>query len=121
MDSSTAQKSDLDAVRAICARYQIEVKKLTSIIGSFDYPPRPDIDFRLFLGALFAASPSCAQAPGLAERRPAVGEALLKLGHFLLFEGTIGKEVHYSDHDVTVINFKSFPVQLSSIWSKQCS
>ena len=32
------------------------------------YPPRPDIDFRPFLGALFEASPQCAQAPGLAKR-----------------------------------------------------
>ena len=32
------------------------------------YPPRPDIDFRPFLGALFDASPACAQAPGLAQR-----------------------------------------------------
>lgn len=36
MDSSTAQKSDLHAVRSICARHQIEVKTVTSITGSFD-------------------------------------------------------------------------------------
>jgi aminoglycoside phosphotransferase (APT) family kinase protein len=32
------------------------------------YPPRPDIDYRPFLGALFQAAPTCAQVPGLAER-----------------------------------------------------
>ncbi len=31
-----APKSDLDAVISICARHQIEVKKLTSVVGSFD-------------------------------------------------------------------------------------
>ena len=32
------------------------------------YPPRPDIDFRPFLGALFQSAPNCAQVPNLAER-----------------------------------------------------
>jgi len=32
------------------------------------YPPRPDIDFRPFLGALFQTSPKCAQVPDLATR-----------------------------------------------------
>lgn len=32
------------------------------------YPPRPDMDFRPFLRALFQAAPNCAQVPGLAKR-----------------------------------------------------
>ena len=32
------------------------------------YPPKPNIDFRTFLRAFFAASPKCAQVPNLAQR-----------------------------------------------------
>jgi aminoglycoside phosphotransferase (APT) family kinase protein len=32
------------------------------------YPPQPDINFRTFLRALFAAAPQCTQVPNLAQR-----------------------------------------------------
>ncbi len=51
-----------------CSQYGEGDFDLCHLIHWCLYPPRPDIDFRPFLGALFDASPQCAQTPGLAKR-----------------------------------------------------
>lgn len=51
-----------------CSQYGEGDFDLCHLIHWSLYPPRSDIDFRPFLGALFDASPCCAQAPDLATR-----------------------------------------------------
>ena len=51
-----------------CSQFGEADFELCHVIHWCLYPPRPDIDFRPFLGVLFASSPQCAQVPDLAER-----------------------------------------------------
>jgi len=51
-----------------CSQYGEGDFELCHLIHWCIYPPRPDIDFRSFLGGMFEATPRCAQAPGLARR-----------------------------------------------------
>jgi aminoglycoside phosphotransferase (APT) family kinase protein len=51
-----------------CSQYGEADFELCHFIHWCLYPPRPNIDFRPFLGALFQALPKCAQVPNLAER-----------------------------------------------------
>jgi aminoglycoside phosphotransferase (APT) family kinase protein len=51
-----------------CSQYGECDFELCHVIHWSLYPPRPDIDFRPFLGTLFQSSPKCAQVPDLAER-----------------------------------------------------
>ncbi len=51
-----------------CSQFGEGDSDLCHLIHWSLYPPRPDIDFRPFLGALFDGSPTSAQAPGLAKR-----------------------------------------------------
>ncbi len=51
-----------------CSQFGEADFELCHVIHWCLYPPRPDIDFRPFLGALFDSSPNCAQVPDLADR-----------------------------------------------------
>lgn len=51
-----------------CSQFGEADFELCHLIHWCLYPPRPDIDFRTFLGAFFRASPECVRIPHLAER-----------------------------------------------------
>ncbi|HEX2981223.1 MAG TPA: aminoglycoside phosphotransferase family protein [Anaerolineaceae bacterium] len=51
-----------------CSQFGEADFELCHLIHWCLYPPQPDIDFRTFLRALFAASPKCTQVPHLAQR-----------------------------------------------------
>ncbi len=51
-----------------CSQYGEADFELSHFIHWCVYPPQSSIDFRPFLGALFEASPQCAQVPNLAQR-----------------------------------------------------
>jgi aminoglycoside phosphotransferase (APT) family kinase protein len=51
-----------------CSQFGEADFELCHVVHWCAYPPRPDIDYRPFLGALFQASPHCARVPDLAER-----------------------------------------------------
>ena len=51
-----------------CSQYGEADFELCHLIHWCLYPPKPDIDLRMFLRALFEACPKCAQVPDLARR-----------------------------------------------------
>lgn len=51
-----------------CSQYGEADFELCHLIHWCVYPPRPDIDFRVFLRAVFQAAPQCTQVPELAKR-----------------------------------------------------
>jgi len=51
-----------------CSQFGEADFELCHLIHWCLYPPRPDIDFRPFLGALLQSAPKCAQVPDIAER-----------------------------------------------------
>jgi len=51
-----------------CSQFGEADFELCHLIHWCLYPPRPDIDFRPFLGALFQSSPKCTQVPDIAKR-----------------------------------------------------
>ena len=51
-----------------CSQFGETDFELCHVIHWCRYPPRPDMDFRPFLGDLIDSSPTCAQAPDLAKR-----------------------------------------------------
>jgi len=51
-----------------CSQFGEADFELCHLIHWCLYPPQPDMDFRTFLRAFFAASPTCARVPNLAQR-----------------------------------------------------
>ena len=51
-----------------CSQFGEADFELCHLIHWCLYPPKPNIDFRTFLRALFEASPKCTQVPNLAQR-----------------------------------------------------